>query len=191
MINYEDIAAGDVVATADKIAFYDTSAGGVRLLPLTSFYTLIAAMRLAAGQIAFPATAVPSADPNTLDDYEEGTWTPSLGGDATYTAQSGLYTKIGNAVLISGRIAVNVIGTGNTDHIINLPFTNNNTVLSPGTIGYYTDLAVNVYSIFPSTTAGSVTVYFHGQTALDGSVNPNLAIFQNAASLYFSIVYFI
>ena len=28
------------------------------------------------GQIAFPAVAVPSADPNTLDDYEEGTRSP-------------------------------------------------------------------------------------------------------------------
>lgn len=37
-----------------------------------------------AGGIAFPATAVAVADANTLDDYEEGTWTPSLGGNTTY-----------------------------------------------------------------------------------------------------------
>jgi hypothetical protein len=53
--------------------------------------------------IAFPATQVPSADANTLDDYEEGTFTPAItiGGSAvgvTYSAQNGRYTKIGRQV---------------------------------------------------------------------------------------------
>ena len=40
-----------------------------------------------------------NTDANTLDDYEEGTWTPAItstGG--TYTAQNGSYTKIGRMV---------------------------------------------------------------------------------------------
>lgn len=55
----------------------------------------------ASGQIAFPATQNPSADANTLDDYEEGTWTPALTfvapGDlsVTYSQQVGHYVKIG------------------------------------------------------------------------------------------------
>ena len=53
------------------------------------------------GNIVFPATANPSADANTLDDYEEGTFTPVLdfGGGTTgitYSQQVGAYTKIGN-----------------------------------------------------------------------------------------------
>ena len=76
----------------------------------------------AAGQIKFPATQNPSADPNTLDDYEEGTWTPSIGGTATYTLQTGKYTKIGNVVTVSFSLRVNVIGTGNTVTVIGLPF---------------------------------------------------------------------
>lgn len=58
----------------------------------------------AAGQIAFPATQNASADANTLDDYEEGTWTPVLTfatpGDVavTYTNQTGNYVKIGRMV---------------------------------------------------------------------------------------------
>jgi hypothetical protein len=40
-----------------------------------------------------------TAAANALDDYEEGTFTPSLGGDATYLAQSGSYTKIGRYLL--------------------------------------------------------------------------------------------
>lgn len=59
-----------------------------------------------AGQIKFPASQNASADANTLDDYEEGTWTPVLTfatpGDLSvaYTTQTGTYTKIGRQVTI-------------------------------------------------------------------------------------------
>ena len=44
-----------------------------------------------------------NTDGNTLDDYEEGTWTPliigsSSAGTGTYSTQSGTYTKIGRTV---------------------------------------------------------------------------------------------
>lgn len=51
--------------------------------------------------ITFPAAQSASTDANTLDDYEEGTWTPSWtasSGSMTYSKQSGLYTKIGRFV---------------------------------------------------------------------------------------------
>ena len=35
-----------------------------------------------------------TAAANALDDYEEGTWTPTLGGNTSYTSQAGRYTKI-------------------------------------------------------------------------------------------------
>jgi hypothetical protein len=56
------------------------------------------------GQVKFPATQNASTDVNTLDDYEEGTWTPTLTTDGvnftsvTYTIQQGKYTKVGNVV---------------------------------------------------------------------------------------------
>ena len=62
------------------------------------------------GQIKFPSTQSSSTNANTLDDYEEGTWTPTLTfttpGDlsVSYTTQVGTYTKIGNLVTISCRI---------------------------------------------------------------------------------------
>lgn len=58
-----------------------------------------------ANGVAFPATQVPSADPNTLDDYEEGTWTPAQGAGVTVVgafSSSGTYTKIGRLVYITG-----------------------------------------------------------------------------------------
>jgi hypothetical protein len=50
--------------------------------------------------IAFPATQSASSDANTLDDYEEGTWTPAVAGSTggTFAALSGKYTKIGRIV---------------------------------------------------------------------------------------------
>ena len=47
--------------------------------------------------VTFPVAQSSSANPNTLDDYEEGTWTPAQSG-VTFTAASGTYTKIGRLV---------------------------------------------------------------------------------------------
>ena len=88
---------------------------------------------LTGGQIAFPATQSASADANTLDDYEEGTWTPTLedtsydsGEGQTYALQAGAYTKIGRIVFIEGRIQMSDLGTLTTSahaNIGSLPFT--------------------------------------------------------------------
>lgn len=53
--------------------------------------------------LKFPATQTIVANVNTLDDYKEGTWSPTLigttiAGAGTYSVRSGLYTKIGNVV---------------------------------------------------------------------------------------------
>lgn len=49
--------------------------------------------------IAFPATQSASSDANTLDDYEEGTWTPTVNG--VNLGAVGRYTKVGRLVSIS------------------------------------------------------------------------------------------
>ena len=82
------------------------------------------------GQIKFPATANPSADANTLDDYEEGTWTPTVknnSGTATgYSNAVGSYTKIGRKVTVIGAITPigGTLGNGSTGYVSfsGLPF---------------------------------------------------------------------
>ncbi|MDX1297289.1 MAG: hypothetical protein R3260_03475 [Pseudomonas sp.] len=79
------------------------------------------------GQLQFPATQNASTDANTLDDYEEGTWTPALDdatNSATLAAAEGTYTKVGNKVFIEGAIEVSSLGsmTGTTIRITGLPF---------------------------------------------------------------------
>lgn len=79
-------------------------------------------------QIQFPSTQVPSTDPNALDDYEEGTWTPSQGAGLTVVgtfSSSGTYTKIGRQVTVHGQIngvtSVALAAGGTISN--NLPFT--------------------------------------------------------------------
>lgn len=76
--------------------------------------------------IAFPATQSASSDANTLDDYEEGTWTPtfiSTGATFTYAPQYGTYIKIGR--LVYAQFYLNATASGTTTNSIylgNLPF---------------------------------------------------------------------
>ena len=86
------------------------------LITVTNFLTVN-------GGILFPAVQAPSLDVNTLDDYEEGTWTPAVGGSATYTTQTGHYTKIGRIVHANFNLVINAIGTGSSNTISGLPFT--------------------------------------------------------------------
>jgi hypothetical protein len=80
--------------------------------------------------ITFPATQSASSDANTLDDYEEGTWTPTIegtstAGTATYSDRNGQYTKIGRQVTVITYVSWNSgTGTGNL-RMSGLPFTNN------------------------------------------------------------------
>jgi hypothetical protein len=52
--------------------------------------------------ITFPATQNASSNANTLDDYEEGTWTPSdaSGASLSFSNAAGNYTKIGRQVIV-------------------------------------------------------------------------------------------
>ena len=65
-----------------------------------------------------------TAAANALDDYEEGTWTPSLAGPASQTisAATGYYIKIGSTVLLQGRIAWSVAPTGGSNYKVVVPF---------------------------------------------------------------------
>lgn len=78
--------------------------------------------------ITFPATQSACSNANTLDDYEEGTWTPSLSFTTsstglTYSIQKGKYTKIGNLVTIQCHLALSSLGSASgTPRITGLPF---------------------------------------------------------------------
>ena len=77
--------------------------------------------------ITFPASQSASSDANTLDDYEEGTWTPAItseNGSITAYTSEGTYTKIGNIVTVTGYTSLTTVGTaGGRLFIGGFPFT--------------------------------------------------------------------
>jgi hypothetical protein len=95
---------------------------------------------------------------NYLDDYEEGTWTPTVihqsapTGGVTYSLQDGMYTKIGNIVTGYFQITCTISGTvANAQIYIGaLPFTASASIASDG------------FGPFPMklrNATGSVTAY--------------------------------
>jgi hypothetical protein len=80
--------------------------------------------------ITFPAAQSASSNANTLDDYEEGTYTPtassSAGAITTYSS-AGTYTKIGRQVFLSANVYVANAGTASGSLIISMPFSSPNT----------------------------------------------------------------
>jgi hypothetical protein len=76
--------------------------------------------------ITFPASQNASSNANTLDDYEEGTFSPTIDGwNGTYLTQFGVYTKVGNLVYCFGSVTTNGgtgTFTGTHPGIATLPF---------------------------------------------------------------------
>jgi hypothetical protein len=123
--------------------------------------------------ITFPATQSASTDANTLDDYEEGTFSPSVfglstAGTTTFTIQEGKYTKVGNVVTITINVGwSNATGTG-TLAIGALPFTvsaysalsiynNGLTFNASSQMSSNTEVGTTYLSMNQFTTAGVVT----------------------------------
>jgi hypothetical protein len=109
--------------------------------------------------ITFPATQSASSNANTLDDYEEGTWTPVLartGSNYTFSFQAGSYVKIGSLVTCSFSINISAITTqGSTYNTLSgLPFTPKNQF--SGNLRYTGSLAIKA----PLTSANSF--YYSG-----------------------------
>ena len=89
--------------------------------------TTAGVVELTSGQLKFPASQAASADPNTLDDYEEGSFSPiivgvSTAGTVTYVNQQGNYVKIGRHVTVFVHLNWNSgTGSGNL-RVSGLPF---------------------------------------------------------------------
>jgi len=132
--------------------------------------------------ITFPATQSASSNANTLDDYEEGTWTPAITyGDSTGTVtfSDATYTKVGRLVTIfltmTPATTFSVNSSSGTPRITGLPFT-----VATGSAGNF---AVNV--------AGAPQTYF-----LTAYIHPNgwilLPSFAATSNVfYFAGIYYV
>lgn len=118
--------------------------------------------------ITFPAAQSASSDANTLDDYEEGAWTPSLtfgGGSTGVTYQTngrqGTYVKVGRNVTVSGYIYTLSTGSDTGNLVITgLPFAAG-TSSSPTNMDYYYPFGARAGITVPS---GSIPMSYVGPT---------------------------
>jgi hypothetical protein len=149
--------------------------------------------------ITFPATQSASTNANTLDDYEEGTWTPtifgsSVSGSHTYSTRYGGYTKIGRLVTLSFMCQLAAKGTIAGDiSQSNLPFSTNsdNDVAryGRGNIGFV-NLATNWVSLGTTNDTNISSVGLTGiKTAAASLVTLTASDLSDSSLVYGSIVY--
>lgn len=165
-------------ATSHIYVASDAATGDVVLLPGSDIVSI------PSGQIKFPATQNPSSNANTLDDYEEGTWTPTydMSGvnftSVTYSAQTGTYTKIGNVVIATWLLLTSAVTKGAASGnltVSGLPFT-----VAGGTSywGGYVSFASGWLVSAPGgilAAVGTTTANLYKRTASDGSMS-NMAV---------------
>ncbi len=155
-----------------------TTAGGAAISGTTGAFTTTVgvggATPAASGAgITFPATASASSDANTLDDYEEGTWTPAIIGSTSqsgqvYSSQVGTYTKIGRQVTARFYLQLSTEGTFSGFYLLisGLPFT---IAATPGNVMgggvYFVDMATNYIAINLQCEESGARLYLLGVTA--------------------------
>jgi hypothetical protein len=152
--------------------------------------------------ITFPATQSASTDANTLDDYEEGTWTPTITASvsnptASYQLQVGYYTKIGRQVFVQGILILTAYSGGSGDvRISSLPFTaadvnQNYAIGSIGQMSNFTsalgDTDGQIIAVRANQNASYLSFYESNETSgIDWTVSALSATF----TVRFSISYF-
>ena len=117
-----------------------------------------------------------------LDDYEEGTWTPTVQGvpSGNYTTRQGSYTRIGRILIVDFYVLINN-STAATDvnSLYGLPFTTSS-VTSSATISYWFQIPTNVVSIVGYSFSSS-RIDFYGATAASAQAT-TISVWGSASS---------
>ena len=169
---------------ATLIATLNTTALGIGVAPVAGN----GAIQLSAG-VGFPATQVASANANTLDDYEEGTWTPTitfatLSVGVTYSTQTAIYTKVGRIVHFSGRIDLSSKGTSiGGAAIAGLPFAANTGAAS---VGFQSSIAPSGSQAILTIDGTTLIVRYASTTTTAQSTDSD---FSNSSIIIFSGTY--
>lgn len=197
------VSAGSAVVTnldADKVDGYEASALAVLAEneTISGTWTMSEKLTVSKG-LAFPATQVASTGANDLDDYEEGSWTPTFGGSGgqsgqAYSLQVGRYIKVGKKVFVEGRVTLSTLGTlTGSVQIQGLPFTSENvsSLSAACNCGFVANLAAATFSQlggFVDTNATTITLHgFKG--AATGTSAVAQADFTATTSIIFSATY--
>jgi len=144
-----------------------------------------------ATSVKFPSTQVSNSDVNTLDDYEEGIFTPridglTVAGAGTYSIQSGYYTKIGRLVSVQINLAWTA-HTGTGDMIVKgLPFQISNAIAQASIGGNTLTLSANNY-ISAFSSVGSTDVNLR-QTPT-GTISSATIPIDTSATININLIY--
>lgn len=147
----------------------------------------VATVSVTGGQVAFPATQVASGVANTLDDYEEGTWTPADGSGAalSFTNVVGHYVKIGQLVMLWASIGWPSTADGTAASLSGLPFTSQ-TVAQ--TIGAAVVLSSSGSAYGLVVNSNATTAAFYTETGLAAVTNATVSN-GSTRTLKFSLSY--
>ena len=143
----------------------------------------------------FPATQSPSSDANTLDDYEEGNWTPTAigtttAGTGTYSTQNGRYTKVGRLVSLQADLSWSAhTGTGNIV-VGPLPFVNNNTVLCIGSVyASNMDFGTSATQLAAFIIQSDTNIVFRGM--INNTTRADVPLDASVDNLNVNVLYFV
>jgi hypothetical protein len=152
---------------------------------------------------------------NELDDYEEGTYTPSLfntgGIGVSYITRQGTYVKVGKMVFVKGLITVDILGFNSSSGSFgfSLPFTASSSSTTSQALGHFNPVVnkfitngstsnyedtYNVDIVFNSFTSTPTAQFLMPSTSYGGSSTIATSSFLpattgNSASFRFSGVY--
>jgi hypothetical protein len=178
---------------------YDFFVNGASKVLLNSFGVGLGGASPSSGAgITFPATQSASSNANTLDDYEEGTFTPTYLattgtlGTVTYANVQGNYTKVGRLVTVSGGFYCSAFaaGTGSGDLLITgLPFASLGTGVQAISVGDSRLFTLN-NPTGGQTVANDAKLTLFYRTTANGAIN-NLQVSDAATgSGALNLVYF-
>ena len=146
------------------------------------------------GNIVFPGSANPSVDANTLDEYREGDFSPTLvpatigGTPISLSTTAGKFIKIGRLVRVSIRMVISSLGVGNSGSlkIGSLPFTINN---SGNVINEYSSILTTNTTSMTNPHVTTIPNTLTLQITTDGSTDATVSNLTGTSTLLINLTY--
>jgi hypothetical protein len=178
-------------ALTDNEAGVSASLSMDRLGNFSTNGQLITPVQVQTPRVIFPGSQDPSSSPNCLDDYEEGSWTPTFNGDSgnstgqVYSIQTGRYVKIGLQVYLAFDLNIVswAVGAGGSLIIMSLPFYSDTAISGTGEVSYFTNCGRNVYTIYPHISPNGYLIYLYCKSTLSGNADGVLAFSELRANM--------
>ena len=177
-------------------------AAGSQLFQIIDDGTTVLNVRSEDGNINFPVAGggvylgvTAAASSNLLNDYEEGTFTPTATNATGYVSQAGHYTKVGNQVTCVFNVEISGVSS-NGNQVLGLPFTPAlSSGQSSGYVGvmYFANLANNFISLGGYVVHGQNKINFSGAASAASTIQFNAVNVwsQNGSRILATVTYLV